>query len=274
MKSIIQPLAFLILLCLATSCNHSRKENKTNTLAEKATFQLEDHKDELLPLIEQLMSYPDIIPLLNNAGASYIHDLTIPLSYSEKMMTKSQMSLFWGMYVFDMLYAKTYHRNDISQNISEIEYRLKNDLGLSEEIKQLELYNQRIANNKENEDSTKMLIEEATNFWINSMSEKHLDVLVYSFIGNNVEALHIASQLALLANNNTDLLAIINKHKQQIADLYSLIKLLSDDENIQPYYENLSYIGEKFNNSEFINDEALNDIASKIESVRNLMLNK
>ncbi|MDA3930434.1 MAG: hypothetical protein PF541_15910 [Prolixibacteraceae bacterium] len=278
MKRLFQfSLSLLILsLFIFAGCNPSQKKtakNNTKKLEETNAFNLTSVKDEIVDLVVELSKSEDIVPMLNEAGASYIFDLTVPLENVEKMLTQSQMSFFWGMVVFDMFYANVYKRDDVLLSVSEMEYKFKMDLGLEKELAKLERYNKRIKTNEGNPDSIKAIIDESSDEWFADMSSNHLDILVYSFIGNNVEALYVLTQLTLLANNNAELLTIINEQKGHISTLFSLLELVSQDENIEPYFDDLEKVAKLFEEKTVITETELAEITPLIETVRNKMMN-
>jgi hypothetical protein len=270
-------LAILIFsLIIFSACNQSQKKtNNDNSVKVEVidAFELASVKDEIIDLVMELSESEDIVPMLNEAGASYIFDLTVPLDNVEKMLTQSQMSFFLGMIVFDMVYANVYNRDDVFLSVSEMEYKFKMDLGLEKEYAKLDRYNKRIKTNEGNQDSIKAIIDESSNEWFADMSSNHLDVLVYSFIGNNVEALYVLTQLTLLANKNAELLTIVNEQKEHIAMLFSLLKLVSQDANIQPYFDDFAKVAKLFDGKTIITETELAEITPLVEAVRNKMMN-
>ncbi|MCF8357709.1 MAG: hypothetical protein K9H26_03050 [Prolixibacteraceae bacterium] len=258
-----------------SGCNPStgsKSDKSEKSVATSDTFCLQDVKEQVVGLVMEMNEAEDIVPLLNKAGASYISDLTVPIELAEKQMTEFDQSLFWGMVVFDMIYAKTYNRTDVLAKVSDLEYKFKMELGLGEALKKVEGYQKRIEANKDNKDSLEVLFDEAMNIWFSELAENHLNVLVYSTLGNTVEALYVTTQLTLLATDNSELLALVNKQHGQVAKFFSLLKLIRNDENVKPYYDDLEHVAATFSKNETINEALLKDIAGKIEKVRNGMV--
>ncbi|HPR31841.1 MAG TPA: hypothetical protein PLK12_07090 [Prolixibacteraceae bacterium] len=270
---------FLILflsVVFFASCNPTQKPNKevspgNETLSD--TFQLEKVKNQVVELIMEMNKAEDIVPMLNKAGASYIFDLTVPPEKAEKQLTRVQMSFFWGMVVFDMIYAKTYNRNDVLAKVSDLEYRFKTELGLTEALEKVKGYNQRIENNKENKDSLEVLFQEAMDTWFSELSESHLSTLVYSTIGNTVEALYVLTQLALLAEDNTELLAIVNGQREHLGVFFDMVDWVAEDKNVMPMYDDLSYIANLFHEKELITVTELDEMSIRVGRVRNQLVN-
>lgn len=267
----------LFLVVMLNACKNGNKtassKSDTTSAIENNSFDLNSVKEQALLVIEELSQAPDIVPILNKAGASYIYDLTIPVENAEKMLSQSQKGFFWGMVVFDMMYAKVYNRNDVLASVSNLEYQFKMDLGLEQELNKLKAYNDRIKSNQGNQDSITALIDASSKEWFSDMSDHHLDVLVYSFIGNNVEALYILTQLTLLANDSAPLLAVVNEQKEHVVQLFDLLELVANDENVKPYYNDMAKVASYFNAQEEINNKVLEEIAPLVGTVRNRMIN-
>jgi hypothetical protein len=91
-------------------------------------------KDQIVETIRQMPSEKEVATLLNESGASYILDLTVPAEQAEKFMTKSDQSFGLGLYSFDLLYASVYNRGDVAAEISNVSEKLIDDLGLRDEL--------------------------------------------------------------------------------------------------------------------------------------------
>ena len=87
-------------------------------------------KDQIVETIRKMPNEKEIATLLNEAGASYIFDLTVPSKQAEKMMTKSDQSFGLGLYSFDLLYASVYQAWGCGKcEISQISEKLIDNLG-------------------------------------------------------------------------------------------------------------------------------------------------
>jgi hypothetical protein len=269
---------FFVFLITNTSC-----KNKVNTLqddsakvesvSDSANFNFSGIKEQIKVLAKKMNESKDVTLLLNEAGASYIADITLPVEYLDKPASNDKMSFYWGMYIFDMFYAKTYNREDQFLKLSGNVNKLKMNLGLSEELNEIEKYNERIKINKDNSDSVNTIIEEASEVWFKQMAENHTNTLIYSIVGNNIEALYILTQLTLLASDNSKLLAIVNEQHTQINNLFSLIDLVKDDANIKTLYEEINKVSVIFKNNPSVTVKELSEISPLIESLRNKILN-
>ncbi|MBP7506505.1 MAG: hypothetical protein KA807_01675 [Prolixibacteraceae bacterium] len=271
-------LIFSVFLIINTGCRKKVNPNQDNlskveSVSDSANFNYSGIKEQIKILAKKLNEPKDITLLLNEAGASYIADITLPVEYLDKPISNDKMSFYWGMYIFDMLYAKTYNREDQFLKLRENENKLKMNLGLSGELNEIEKYNERIKINKDNSDSVNTIIEEASEVWFKQMADNHTNTLIYSIVGNNVEALYILTQLTLLASDNSKLLTIVNEQHSQINTLFSLIEIIKDDVNIKTLYDDLNKVSDIFKNNPSITVKELNEIAPKIEIIRNKILN-
>ncbi len=276
--TILSILLFTVFIFTNTSCNNKAKSGQDDPLkvegnSDTAKFDYSNLKEQVKVLAKKLNEPKDLTLLLNEAGASYIADITLPVDYLDKPVSNDKMSFYWGMYLFDMLYAKTYNREDQFLKLRESENKLKMNLGLSEELNEIEKYNERIKINKENNDSVSSIIEEASEVWFKQMADNHTNTLIYSIVGNNIEALYILTQLTLLASDNSKLLALVNEQHPQINTLFSLINLVKDDTNIKTLYDEINKVSDIFKNNPSITSKELNKIAPLVESLRNKILN-
>jgi hypothetical protein len=179
-----------------------------------------------------------------------------------------------GLYSFDLLYASVYNRGDAAAEISEVSESLIDDLGLRNELISSKNYLGRIKENADNKDSLDYLVTQDLNHFHQQMSAGNQpDVYALSVIGSNVEALYILSQSTLLANNNSKMLAIMSNQTERVKLVFTLLELMSGDENIKPYYEQFKPVVAIFEENKKITENELSEIATLMESFRNNILN-
>ena len=205
-------LAFGIALILISACNSSTKtkvEKGTTSSGQQASVEVEVFdalkvRDQIVETIRKMPSEKEIATLLNEAGASYIFDLTVSAGQAEKMMTKSAQSFGLGLYSFDLLYASVYNRGDIAAEISDVSKQLIDNLGLRDELISTIDYTGRLKASAGNKDSLDIIVAENMNYFHQQMSMgDEPGVYALSVIGSNVEALYVLSQTTLLAKNNS-----------------------------------------------------------------------
>ncbi len=274
-------LLFGIGLILVAGCNNPNKtrENKGTTSSgqeayvEVETFDAVKIKDQIVETIRKMPSEKEIATLLNDAGASYIIDLTVPPEQAEKLMTEADQSFGLGLYSFDLLYASVYNRGDMAAEISDVSEQIIDDLGLRDELISSKDYLGRIKENADNVDSLDYLVTQDLNHFHQQMSEgDQPDVYALSVIGSNVEGLYILSQSTLLANNNSKMLAVMSKQTERVKLVFTLLELMSGDENIQPYYEQFKPVVAIFEENQEITETELSEIATLMEAFRENIL--
>jgi hypothetical protein len=274
-------LLFGIGLFVITGCNNpnkTREEKGTTSSGQKAyveveTFDAVKIKDQIVETIRKMPSEKEIATLLNEAGASYIFDLTVPPEQAEKFLTKADQSFGLGLYSFDLLYASVYNRGDVAVEISEFSEELIDELGLRNELISSRNHLGRIRQNADNKDSLDYLVTQDLNHFHRQMSAgDQPDVYALSVIGSNVEALYILSQSTLLARNNSKMLAILGQQTERVKLVFTLLELMSGDENIEPYYEEFKPVVAIFEKNQRITEKELSEIATLMENFRRNIL--
>jgi hypothetical protein len=283
MKNLITKhvLPFGLALILVAGCNSSTKtkvDKGTTSSGQAASVEVEVFdavkvKDQIVETIRKMPSEKDVAVFLNEAGASYIFDLTVPAGQAEKMLTKSDQSFGLGLYSFDLLYASTYNRGDVASEISDVSEKLIDNLGLREELITSTNYLGRIKSKSNNKDSLDYLVTQNMNYFHQQMSTgDQPDVYALSVIGSNVEALYILSQTTLLAKNKAKLLDIMNKQTERVNLIFTLLELMSGDENIKPYYEQFKPVVTIFEQNPKITEKELAQIGPLVENMRKNIL--
>jgi hypothetical protein len=274
-------LSFGIAFILIAGCNSGNKTNEkkgTTSTGKEASVEVEvfDYakiKDQIVETIRKMPNEKEIATLLNEAGASYILDLTVPTDQAEKLLTKSDQSFGLGLYSFDLLYASVYNRGDKAAEISKVSKQLIDNLGLSEKLISSKNYLERIKKNSNNKDSLDYLITQDMNYYNQQMYKgEQPDVYALSVIGSNVEGLYILSQVTLLARNNPKLFDIMNKQTERVKLVYSLLEMMSGDAKIKPYYEQFKPVVTIFEQNPKITEKELAQIAPLMETVRKNIL--
>jgi len=274
-------LLFGIALILFAGCNSSNKtkENKgTTSSGLVASVEVEEFdaikiKDQIVETIRKMPSEKEVVSLLNEAGASYIFDLTVPAKQAEKLMTKSDQSFGLGLYSFDLLYASVYNMGAAAAEISQVSQKLIDDLGLRDDLITTQNYLGRIKTNTNNKDSLDFLVSQDMNHFNQQMSKgDHPDVYALSVIGSNVEALYILSQSTLLAKNKTKLLDVVSKQTERVKLVFTLLELMSGNENIKPYYEQFKPVVTIFEENQKITEKELAQIGPLMETMRKNIL--
>ncbi len=276
----VLPLGFALVVVAGCNSSTKTKENKGTTSSgqeayvEVEVFDAVKIKDQIVETIDKMPSEKEIVTLLNEAGASYILDLTVPAEQAEKLMTESEQSFGLGLYSFDLLYASVYNRGDVAAEISDVSEQLIDELGLRDELITSQNFLGRIKKNADNKDSLDYLVSENLNYFHQQMSAgDRPGVYALSVIGSNVEGLYVLSQTTMLANNKAKLLDIMNRQNERVNLVYTLLELMSEDENIKPYYEQFKPVVTIFEENKKITENELAKIGSLMEDFRKNILN-
>jgi hypothetical protein len=283
MKNLITKhvLPFGIALILVAGCNSSTKtkvDKGTTSDGQQASVEVEVFdavkvKDQIVETIGKMPSEKEVATFLNEAGASYIFDLTVPANQSEKMLTNSDQSFGLGLYSFDLLYASIYNRGDVATEIKGVSEKLIDNLGLRDELISSIDYTGRLKANAGNKDSLDYIVTQDMNYFHQQMSKgDHPGVYALSVIGSNVEALYILSQTTLLAKNKEKMLEVMSRQTERVNLIFTLLEIMSGDENIKPYYEQFKPVVTIFENNPKITEKELTQIGPIVESMRRNIL--
>jgi hypothetical protein len=185
-------------------------------------------------------------------------------------MTKTQMGLGLGMYAFDINYAKVFNRSDMVLKTSELEQQLLEKLGLQNEFASSGNFMKRLQNNAENKDSIDNLVNEMMNLAHQKfVTSDQPDTYALSFIGANIEALYILTQLSLFARDNEPMIDFLGEQGERAKSVFSLLDLMAADENVKPYAEKMEAIANYFEGHKKFSEKELTEVSAMIESFRN-----
>ncbi len=272
-------LTFGLIILMLAGCNNPGKQQKGATSdGKKASVEVEVFdpvklKDQIIEIIQKSPKGIQLVDMLNQAGASYIIDLTVPVENAEKMMTTTTKSLGQGMYGFDFKYASVYNRSDISLKLKDLLLKIINDLGVANDLDIAQKYSERFEKNKSNKDSLNILTTNALNDYHQQMAKsQHPGIYALAVIGGNIEALYVLSQMALLAKDNTQFLTLMSNQQDRVKSMAQLLEIMSGDETVKPYYESMIPIIQFFEQNSTIGNPELKKIAPEIEKVRNSMI--
>jgi len=263
----------MLLVAAMVSCKPSGKQKSQETSVEVESFDVVKIKDQIVEIIQTFPPTGDVINMLNKAGASYILDLTLPADQAEKTISSAKQAFALGMYTFDLQYANIYQRSDKAVESSTLAREMIRKLGIESEMASPEKFIDRIKNNADNKDSVNYLVSRMLNH-VNSKfaTGDHPDVFAYAATGGNIEGLHVICQLTQLASNKEELLLVLSQQKERVNILFSLLELMSNDENIKPVYEGMKPIVTLFNENTSITASHIDEISPAIEKIRNSML--
>ncbi len=274
MTNIMKNLLVLgMLILLFGACNRQEKKAKVEPVVEVEVFDAVEIKNEIVDIIQKMPDTKSIAEMVNNAGASYIIDLTMPDGSDEKMLTAPQLGIGLGMYAFDIQYAHVYNRTDKVNELIDVEKHIVTRLGIEGELSSSAKLAERLQNNINTKDSVDVLVTQAMNDANDQLAKSDRpDIYAYAVIGGNVEGMYIMSQLALMAEDNTELIKILEEQRERINTMFSLFELMSNDKAITPIYEGLKPVFDIFEKNQTFTEEQLKQLAPVIENVRNSLI--
>ncbi len=274
---LIQIAAVLFISVLVSGCNRPAKQTKTaageSTADNVVQVNNDEIKTELINIIQNAPKPLDIANLANEAGASYISDLLLQDEEYEKMMTTTQKAFGVGVIGFDCKYTSVYNRPDEYLECRAKLNKFMADLGLQEVLANSKKYEDRIDQSKTNADSLKYLVSKVVNnFNERVQNEENAELYALVFMGANVEAIYIVSQLTLMAQDKEKLLNVLNKQHEHAKTVASLLEKMKDKKDVKPYYEKIQPMVKFFEENDVITMDDLKEITPLIEKARNSMI--
>jgi hypothetical protein len=278
MKKLVQGLLIITVLAVSfTGCRQAPKQDKDRTEADAEMFDPATIRDDVVKLIQQAPRTNDVFDFLNRTGAAYIFDLAVPFAVAQQHETSSQLSLLLGAYLSDALYASAYNRMDVMNQTGDIAGGLAGRLGLQNELENTMAYREKIRETDDHE-AREALIEEMLDQGHNEFAGSDMaDTYALVFVGANVEALYILSNLTLFARDNQAMIDFMVEKADMAQTVYDLLRLMTDEvylelnPRIQGYYEGAREIANFFRDVDTFTITELEEVSLMIESLRNDM---
>lgn len=269
--------AILIVSVTFGGCNRQKKQSAVvaseETTDKVELFNSEEVKNDLVEITLNSPKPLEIANLINEAGASFISDLLLQDHDYEKMMTSTQKAFGIGVIGFDCKYSSVFNRPDEYIRSRSNLNQFIGDLGFQHVLERSKKFEDRIDQNKTNADSLKYLVSKIVDNFNGSMqNDENAEVYALVFMGANIQALYVVSQLTLMAQNNEMLLDILNRQHEHAKTVASLLEVMSGLENVKPYYGKMEPMVRFFAEEENITLADLQKIAPLIEEARNSMI--
>jgi hypothetical protein len=210
-----------------------------------------------------------VINLLNKAGASYILSLNNPVENVDKYFTEKSKALNLGVYGADLSYASTYQMKQETMNYLNVSKKLIEDLQITSAFNKD--FADRVESNLDNKDELIQIITDSfydTYEFLMNEGKDNISLLVMT--GSWIEGLYITTQIALVSQNNEDILKIIANQKDPITKLFELMEPFADDAAVAEVKEMLKPIKSMFDKveGEEITPEQFDKIEKEISKVR------
>ncbi len=280
MKKLFQGvLIFSALMLIFSGCRQApRTDEDTRVVEEIEVFDPASIHNDVVEIIDQAPKSVDVFDFLNRTGAAYIFDLAVPFEMAEMHESTSQLSLLTGAYAANFAYARAYNRMDMAAQTGELVVNLLNRLGITGELEEsMKLINQ--MRETDNADVRDELFPKVINQLHEEMSDVYMsDIYALTFIGANIEALYIYTQLTLYARDKQAMIDFFVEREDMLFRAYDLLKVLAQEgflrihPRIADYREAMSEIVAYYKAQDQITESELEVVSEMIEQLRNDML--
>ncbi len=280
MKKLFQGvLIFSALMLIFAGCRQApRTDEDTRVVEEIEVFDPASIHDDVLEIIDKAPKSVDVFYFLNKTGAAYIFDLAVPFEVAEMHESTSQLSLLTGAYAANFAYARAYNRMDMAAQTGEVVLNLVNRLGISGELEEsMNLINQ--MRETDDDDVRDELLPKVIDQLHEEMSDVYMsDIYALTFIGANIEALYIYTQLTLYARDKEAMIDFFVEQEDMLFRAYDLLKVVAQEAflsihpRIADYHEAMGAIVAYYRAQEDITGSELEVISEMIEKLRNDML--
>jgi hypothetical protein len=218
--------AFLVAIIIANfflpACK-SGGDNKRNSKAESDSLYPEATlSPELKAQLYDLPTPFQVTLMLEKAKAGYIYDITNSPGNIGKYITEKRKALNLGVYSADLAYSATYNRIDQTNMFLGCTMKLAEELGIAG------VYGVRLVDEvratDNNKDSLVNLISKTLiqcNTILALQNKNYLALLMAT--GAFVEGLFLASELCVVAQNNTGIVEGILKQKENLEALIPIL---------------------------------------------------
>ncbi len=281
---IISLFSCLVFMLFITSCGGSDQQNTQDEIQDEISgeeiemeLEEEDEPDEIFMLPSPLQ----IGSIFRSAGLKFQDGITNDPAGVSNYETRIDKSLMLGMYFADMTYCVL---NDQAQQAKEYLKAMKlvaDDIGMSSIFEGTNLLD-RFENNIGNQDSVLSIlidVQDRIDFHIHENDQDDLEAIIFS--GGWVEGMYlganspreddhaIPARLAEQMNILKNLVGLLEQSGLENEKLISVRGSLSD---LLKYYEDAEIVDNDNRNVGYnISEEHVNEISSRVESMRNVI---
>ncbi|MBE9467822.1 MAG: hypothetical protein IMY72_05795 [Bacteroidetes bacterium] len=262
-------IAFAFVAC--NNVDHKKNKKHSDNITEETIEQTKN----VVKLGDQKYPLPtafELTKLLNNAGASYIFDISNKLENADKYFTEKEKALNLGIYGADLSYASTYCKKQETMLLINVSKKLVDDLNISSAFNKTLI--KKIEKNIDNKDTLIAIITESFYDSYNFLTKNGKDnISVLIMTGSWIEGIHIATQVTSLSKDKTELKKIIAQQGVTLDELISIMKQYNNDKKIAELETKLKELKEILTTEqETLSDEQLNNLSKKIEKIRNSII--
>ncbi|HBX49805.1 MAG: hypothetical protein A2275_04440 [Bacteroidetes bacterium RIFOXYA12_FULL_35_11] len=251
-----------------SSCGGNQENKQTNAVDSLAQAN-EQAIQEAETIIKSFPTPFQLTKMLNDAGASYILDVSNPVESAEKYTTVKSKALNWGIYGADLCYAATYNKKQETTKYLVATQKLTEKLEIANAVDKS--MQEKLEENFKSKDSLiNMFTKQFAGTYEKLNESGRSNIATISIAGATIEGLFISTQLAAFAAKNDELKKVIAGQKDVLKKLGALLGLYKDNEDIQEIALKIKDINAIFDNvAETLTDEQLKNLSTKIESIRN-----
>ena len=264
------PVIFLLAVSIVlTSCTGKKGQS-----SDSGSFTADDSEQSKDKILKEMTEYPlptafEVTTLLIKAGASYILDLSNPVSNVDKYINLKSKALNLGVFGADLSYAATYNQSQETIQFLKVTSQLVDELQVSSGFNQTLVED--VERNIDNVDSLINIISDSFYDTYKQLQENHQDeVSVLVMAGSWIEAIYITSQISMLSQNNKELVSIIAQQDPSLTKLLEIMEPVRESSMIKDIYTDLKKIKEIFDQAEdTFTGKQLEELTRQTESLRN-----
>ena len=237
--SLLSAMLFLVAFSLfISSCaNDADNGNNDQTDVIDTTTAVQKVEKIVYPLPTPL----EVTEMLNKAGASYILDIANDPNNADKYFTEISKAINLGIYGADLSYSSTYNKTQETNNYLACTIKLRD--GLSIDVPFNTDLMDRVEANINNQDTLYNILTASfhkTFEYLNENGKGAVSVMILA--GGWIEGLYLSTELALLTDNNAEILNGIANQKNTLKTLIPLLETYKDNENVKEVLDELKDI--------------------------------
>ncbi|MBN2669252.1 MAG: hypothetical protein JXR60_08480 [Bacteroidales bacterium] len=235
-------------LALFWSCQNttdSGLEDDVEVIETKDTVAEAEHTKTVKKIFYNVPSPIEVSSMLKRSGLTYNADFLNSYKKVDKYNTAEEMAINLGIYGADLSYNRLYDQIQESVNYFSAIKQLSDDLGIPQD--QGGMAAERLESNLENKDSLLIIISQTyanADQYLKQNDRGSTAALV--IMGGWIEALYIATQIAGLPGDNTELLNSIAEQKWSLENLIGLLNNYKNDEVVSKYLLQLIQLQEAY----------------------------
>ncbi len=255
-------------LCVLTSCQPKKSEDKKTGVAKIEAPQSNVTKEEIRAIIRSMPTQTEIIKLINSTGASYLAGFTNESLNTQNLLTRSEKAMALGSVLFDLAYTHMYRQVEPFNKLIKISETLTKDMGFEEIVESIKTLRADYEKNKDNKEELDKIFEEwrvdSKKLLYTSGSVKDIS-LIYS--AGVVKSLNVISYLTLFAPQKDQLLVVLKNQKGAMNAVCEILSKSPGDPDISKYLETLTPINKIFQSTEPFTQKSIEEINSRTVAV-------